>query len=154
MIDWIEFKLGEDETLRCDLCSNGIMGERYLKAEEEAIRELYPTATRFEILSRIPDRTWGEIGVKARKMGIHRTKEAKGESVREGRKKLKHSWSDAANERFDLVYPNLTRAHLLNAFSSRTWLSIVSHAQKRHLHRTREAVGREISIGREEARKK
>jgi hypothetical protein len=21
MIDWIEFKLGEDETLRCDLCS-------------------------------------------------------------------------------------------------------------------------------------
>ena len=129
------------------------MGARYLKTEDEVILRYYPTAPRFEILERIPNRTWDQIGAHARKRRIHRTSKAWGISVREGRKKLKHSWSDAANERFDLVYPNLTRAHLLNAFPSRTWPSITSHAQKRHLHRTREAKAREMNIGRENAGK-
>jgi hypothetical protein len=130
------------------------MGERYLKAEEEAIRELYPTATRFEILSRIPDRTWGEIGVKARTMGIHRIKEAKGDSIREGRKTHKDAWSDLQNERFDRLYPTETREELLAAFPNRTFVSIRSHAQKRHIHRSREATGRQMNIGREEAKRK
>ena len=129
------------------------MGARYWKTEDTVIEVHYPTASRADILERIPHRTWEQIGAHARKKGIHRTSKAWGNSVREGRKKLKHSWSDAANERFDLVYPNLTRAHLLNAFPSRTWLSITSHAQKRHLHRTREAKGREINIGRKNAGK-
>jgi hypothetical protein len=130
------------------------MGERYLKAEEMAIRTHYPTSRRWKILSIIPGRTWAAIGVKARKMGIHRTKEAKGDSICEGRKSHKNAWSDLQNERFDLLYPIRTYAQLLAAFPERSRISIRSHAQKRHLHRTREAVGREINIGRENARKK
>jgi hypothetical protein len=65
------------------------MGERWLKAEEAVIQTHYPTSRRWEILARIPGRTLVEIGAKARKMGIHRTKEAKGDSIREGRKSHK-----------------------------------------------------------------
>jgi hypothetical protein len=129
------------------------MGARWLKVEEEAIVEDYPTATRAEMLERIPDRTWNQIGVHARHMHVLRTTSAWGNSIREGRKKLKHSWSDADNERFDLWYPIRTYAQLLAAFPERSPKSIRSHAQKRHLHRTREAVGREINIGRRNARK-
>jgi hypothetical protein len=44
------------------------MGARYLKAEEAVILTHYPTARRWKILALIPDRTWEEIGAKARKM--------------------------------------------------------------------------------------
>jgi hypothetical protein len=124
------------------------MGARYLKTEDAAIEIYYPTASRDEVLKRIPNRTWGQIGVHARKMGIHRTTKARGNSIREGRKILKHSWSDEDNDKFDSYYPHSTRSALLNFFYPRTWLALQSHAEKRHLHRTREAVGRQIQIGR------
>jgi hypothetical protein len=130
------------------------MGARYLKAEEKEIVDHYSTASRAEMLERIPNRTWPQIGVHARHMRVLRTTTAWGNSVREGRKKLIHSWSDADNERFDLLYPIRTYAQLLAAFPERSRKSIRSHAQKRHLYRTRETVGREINIGREKAKKK
>ena len=128
------------------------MGARYLKVEETFIRAHYPTATRAEILELIPGRTWAQIGVHARRMGILRTTKARGDSIREGRKELKHAWSNADNERFDHFYPNATRERLLDAFPLRTWKSIQSHAQKRVVHRTREAAALQISIGRSNAR--
>jgi hypothetical protein len=129
------------------------MGARYLKVEEAVIRKYYPTAARWKIMGMMPDRTWAEIGVKARKMGIHRTSAAKGDSIREGRKLNPNAWSDEDNDKFNRYYPHSTRSALLEFFKPKTWLAIQSHAQKRHLHRTREAVGREINIGRENARK-
>jgi len=87
-------------------------------------------------------------------MRILRTTKARGNSIREGRKTLKHAWSDKDNEQFDLIYPTYTHVQLLLAFPSRTRKSIQAHAQKRHLHRTREAAGRQIHIGREDARRK
>jgi hypothetical protein len=129
------------------------MGERYLKAEEAVIRAHYPTSRRWNILALIPSRTWAEIGVKARKMGIHRNKEAKGDSIREGRMMLKCAYSDGENERFDRIYPTSTHAELLVAFPDRTLNSIFSHARRRHLHRTKEAKAIQMKIGREEAKK-
>ena len=129
------------------------MGARWLKSEEKAIVNHYSTASRTEMLERIPDRTWSQIGVHARHMRVLRTTIAWGNSVRQGRKTLKHAWSDKDNERFDAIYPIATRAQLRAAFPSRTWKSIQSHAQKRHIHRTREAAGREINIGRRNARR-
>ena len=124
------------------------MGARYLKTEDEVILRYYPTASRVEIMKRIPNRTWEEIGVHARKKGIHRTSKAWGNSVREGRKILKHSWSDEDNDKFDRYYPHSTREALLSFFYPRTWLALQSHAQKRNIHRSCEAIGREIQIGR------
>ena len=129
------------------------MGERWLKAEEEVIRTHYPTAPRAEILKLIPDRTWAQIGVHARRMRVLRTSETWGNSIREGRKTLRCAWSDEDNDRFDKLYPHLTRAKLLVAFPSKSWLAIRSHAQRRDLHRSVEATGCEINIGRERARK-
>ena len=124
------------------------MGARYLKYEEAIIRNEYPTASRARLLALLPDRTWEQIGVHARKMGVHRTSETWGNSIREGRKILKDTWSDRDNKRFDHLYPNATRALLLDAFPARTWISIQSHAQKRQMHRRREAISLQISIGR------
>jgi hypothetical protein len=128
------------------------MGARWLKKEEKEIVDQYSKASRTEMLERIPDRTWNQIGVHARHMRVLRTTSAWGNSIREGRKALKHAWSNADNERFDLLYPICTYAQLLAAFPERSPKSIRSHAQKRHLHRTREAVGREINIGRKNAK--
>jgi len=100
----------------------------------------------------IPDRTWEEIGVHARRMGIHRTTQARGNSIRAGRKEIKGAWSDEENERFDELYPYSARGFLLSAFYPRTRLAIQSHAEKRHLHRTREAISREIQIGKRNAK--
>ena len=130
------------------------MGARYLKEEETVIRSRYPTESKEEILKLIPGRTWAQIGVHARTMRILRTTEAWGNSIREGRKTLKHTWSDTDNLLFDTRYPVATHAQLLATFPGRSWLSIRSHAQKRGVHRTREAAGRQISIGRENARHK
>ena len=116
------------------------MGARYLKIEDTVIEVHYPTATKEEILELIPNRTWAEIGVHARKKGIHRTSKAWGNSVREGRKLHKDAWTDKDNDKFDRYYPQSTREALLNFFYPRTWLALQSHAQKRHIHRTREAV--------------
>jgi hypothetical protein len=129
------------------------MGERWLKAEEAVIQTHYPTSRRWQILALIPGRSWVEIGAKARKMGIHRTKEAKGDSIREGRMMLKSTYSDDENERFDKIFPTATHAELLAAFPDRTINSIFSHARRRHLHRTKEAKARQVQIGREEAKK-
>jgi hypothetical protein len=130
------------------------MGERWLKAEEEAIQTHYPTSRRGEILAMIPGRTWVEIGAKARKRGIHRTKEAKGDSIREGRMMLKKAYSFSDNMLFDKIYPTSTHVELLVAFPDRTLTSIFSHARRRHLHRTKEAKARQVQIGREEAKRK
>jgi hypothetical protein len=129
------------------------MGARYLKAEEAVIQSHYPTSRRWEILALIPGRTWIEIGVKARKMEIHRNKDAKCDSIREGRMLLKSTYSDAENERLYMIYPTATHAELLDAFPNRTIKSIFSHARRQGLHRSKEAKARQVKIGREEARK-
>lgn len=128
------------------------MGARYLKAEDEAIRKYYPTATRSELLQRIPDRTWPQILAYANRIHIHRTTKAKGNSIRVGRKKLKGAWSDGANAEFDRLYPITTLAELAVYFPYRTLNAISSHACRRGLHRTREATNREINIGRKKAK--
>lgn len=129
------------------------MGERYLKAEEVVIQSHYPTSRRWEILALIPGRTWVEIGAKARKMGIHRNKDAKGDSIREGRMLLKSTYSFTENVRFDRIYPTATHAELLDAFPKRTLKSIFSHARRQGLHRSKEAKARQVKVGRENARK-
>jgi hypothetical protein len=129
------------------------MGARWLKVEEAAIVEDYLTASRAEMLERIPNRTWAQIGVHARRMGVRRTTQARGNSIREGRKELNGSWTDEENDKFDSYYPYSTRSALLKFFHPRTWFAIQSHAEKRNLHRTRKAVSREIKIGRGNARK-
>ena len=53
---------------------------------------------------------------------------------------------------FNRYYPNSTRVGLIDHFYPRTWLSLQSHAEKRGIHRTREAIVREIKIGRENAK--
>jgi hypothetical protein len=128
------------------------MGDRWLKSEESEIVDHYPTASPAEMVLRIPERTWAQICVHARRMRVLRTTEARGNSIREGRKALKHAWSEKDNKRFDTMYPINTRAQLRAAFSSRTWKSIQSHAQKRHLHRTRGAAGKQINNGRSAAK--
>jgi hypothetical protein len=130
------------------------MGARYLKAEEAVIRARYPTSRRWQILALIPGRTWVEICAKARKMGIHRTKAAKGDSICEGRKLSRYLWSDSDNVKFDLLYPTATHEQLLNTFHTKTWISIRSHAEKRRIHRTKEAKARQVKIGREKAKKR
>ena len=124
------------------------MGERWLKAEEEIIRTDYPTAPRAEIVELIPDRTWGQIGVHARTMGVHRTSETWGNSVREGRKLLPDSWSVSENMQLIKFYPRHTRAEICAALPRRAWKSIRCHARRLDLSRTREAKVREIQIGR------
>ena len=124
------------------------MGDRWLKSEESEIVDHYSTASPAEMVLRIPERTWAQICVHARRMRVLRTTEARGNSIREGRGLLKHAWSIADNKRFDAMYPTATRAQLRATFPSRTWLSIQSHAQRRQLHRTREAAGNQINIGR------
>lgn len=131
-----------------------IMGARYLKIEDTVIEVHYPTAPRAEILELIPNRTWAQIGVHARKKGIHRASKAWGASVREGRKTLKDTWSDEDNKKLDTLYPHATHAQLLAAFPSRALTAIRDRAQRRGLHRTREARGRQIQIGRKEAKRK
>lgn len=128
------------------------MGARYLKAEEKVIVERYPTAPRAEVLMLIPNRTWAQIGVHARAMGIHRTTQTRGNSIREGRKVLRDSWSDADNMLLDRLYPTETRADLIAAFPNRSYIAIQLHAQRRHLQRTRYATGRQITIGRRNAK--
>ena len=127
------------------------MGARYLKEEEATIVADYPTASRAEILEKMPGRTWLQIGAHARRMGVHRTSQAWGNSIREGRKVLRGAWIDTDNERLDRIYSDATRVQLRAAFPSRTIRSILSHAQKRHLHRTHEAISNEIKTGRENA---
>jgi hypothetical protein len=128
------------------------MGARYLKGEEAVIRSHYPTSRRWEILALIPDRTWVQIGVKARTMGIRRTKAAKGDSICEGRKRSGYLWSDSDNVKFDLLYPTATHEQLLNTFHTKTWISLRSHAEKRDIHRTKEAKARQVKIGRRNAK--
>lgn len=129
------------------------MGARWLKVEEKVIVEYYPTASRAEILERIPNRTWAQIGVHARMMGVHRTTQSWGNSIREGRKAHKDAWNDKQNALFDQLYPTASRTKILAAFPKKTYIAIQSHAQRRHLHRTKEAGARQMNIGREEASK-
>jgi len=129
------------------------MGARYLKVEDEAIKAHYPTATRREILRLIPTRTWNQIGVRARRINVYRTTKAKGTAIIESRKESGYLWSDSDNIKFDLLYPGATQEQLLNTFHTKTWSSIRSHAEKRGIHRTREAIGRQMNIGRRNARR-
>lgn len=129
------------------------MGARYLKAEEDAIRDHYPTASRLEILELIPNRTWAQIGARARRMGVHRTSESWGNSVRDGRKLLPDSWSVKENLQILNCYPSLTCDEICAAIPHRSWNSITTHARKLGISRTKEAKVREIQIGRRKVRK-
>jgi hypothetical protein len=124
------------------------MGERYLKTEEETIRTHYPTATRDEILTLMPGRTWVQIGAHARKRGVHRTSETWGNSVREGRKLLPNSWDIGENIQLINFYPQHTRAEICAALPRRAWKAIRMHAHRLGIERTREAKAREIQLGR------
>jgi len=130
-----------------------IMGARYLKTEDTVIEVHYPTAPKEEILALIPDRTWAQIGVHARKKGIHRTSEAWGNSIREGRKSLKDTWSDEEDKKLEALYPSATYALLFATFPSRSMVAIRDRAQRQGLHRSPEAISRQIQIGRKNTRK-
>ena len=130
-----------------------MMGERWLKTEEETIRTHYPTAPRAEILALIPNRTWLQVSAHARRMGVHRTSETWGNSVREGRKLLPDSWTLAENLLLNQFYPQHTRAEICAALPRRAWKAIRCHAHKLDIERTREAKARQIQIGRGNARK-
>jgi hypothetical protein len=129
------------------------MGARYLKVEEEILRSDFPTVSRKEILEKISTRTWAQLSAHARRMGIHRTSEAKGNSVRDGRKKLKSAYSDAENDRLRRMYPVASRKELLAAFPKRTLNALQAHAYVLGVKRTREAKAREVKLGRKNARK-
>ena len=129
------------------------MGARYLKVEDEVLINDYPTAWRKEILDKIPGRTWEELSAHARRKGIHRTAKAKGDSVREGRKTLKNTWSDAENDKFRRLYPVVSYIHLLGAFPKRSISALHAHAYILKVKRTREAKASAVKIGRENARK-
>lgn len=129
------------------------MGARYLKTEDEVIVRYYPTASKEEILELIPNRTWAQIGVHARKKGIHRTSKTWGNSIREGRKSLKDTWSDGDEKKLEALYPHATYKLLFAAFPSRSMAAIRDRAQRQGLHRSPEAISRQIQIGRKNARK-
>ena len=46
--------------------------QRYLKSEEELLRELYPNAPKEDIIKALPGRTWIALRRKAEKMGLKR----------------------------------------------------------------------------------
>jgi hypothetical protein len=129
------------------------MGSRYLKVEETVIVEDYPFCSRAKILEKIPGRTWEQIGVHARSMGVHRTSQTWGNSVREGRKHLPDSWTLAENLLLNQFYPQHTRAEICAALPRRAWKAIRCHARRLDTARTREAKARQIQIGRGNARK-
>jgi hypothetical protein len=86
-------------------------------------------------------------------MGIYRTSEAWGNSVARGRRTLKSAYSDKENERFDRVYPVYTREDLLKFFPMRSLNALTTHAQRRQIHRTKEAIRKQVKIGRETTKK-
>jgi hypothetical protein len=129
------------------------MGARYLKTEDTVIAAKFPTASREEMLKRIPNRTWPQICAHANRKGILRTHQAKGNSIREGRKKLRGAWSDDENNRFNELYPVATHEELLLAFPNRSIAGLTSHAHRQRLFRSHEAKGIQLKIGRENARK-
>lgn len=129
------------------------MGARYLKTEDDAIRSHYPTASRAEILELIPNRTWSQIGARARNKGIHRTSKAWGNSIQEGRKLLSNAWTKEEEKKLIAIYPHATYKLLLATFPSRTFNALSMRAQHLGLHRTHEARCMQVSIGRRNARK-
>ena len=128
------------------------MGSRYLKTEDEVLFSDYPTASREKILEKIPNRTWPQLSAHARRRGIHRATEAKGDSIREGRKELRGSWTNAENDRFRRLYPVMSQKLLLDAFPKRSMSALSSHAYTLKVRRTREAKACAVEIGRRNVR--
>lgn len=61
------------------------MGNRYLKSEVLIIKEMYPSASKADILAALPGRDWTPIGRYARyRLGLHRTRKAIGLAVLAG----------------------------------------------------------------------
>lgn len=130
--------------------------DRYLKTEEDTIRERYPFSPAEEILEQIPRRSWTAISAHARTMGVHRTQEAKGHQMLEGRKK-KHTgnapsnfYSDEDIALFIELYPIASRTLIASKYPYRTRKGLNALAGRLGLHRTHEAKSAEI----ERAKKK
>ena len=71
-----------------------IMGNRYLKSENETLRSMYSYATKAEIMAKLPGRNWIAVSKYAQhKLGLYRSKKAKEDAVR-----LEHSQSKKAKE--------------------------------------------------------
>ena len=65
------------------------MGERYLKEENQTLIQMYPTATKSEILVAIPGRGWIALCIHAKRLGIYRTTAARGLQIWAGRIRAK-----------------------------------------------------------------
>ena len=58
------------------------MGNRYLKSEVLIIKEMYPSATKADIMAALPGRDWTAVSRYARhKLGLHRSRKAIGLAV-------------------------------------------------------------------------
>lgn len=60
---------------------------RYSEEKREVLRALYSDASKEEIMSAIPNRSWKSICERAHALGLHRSYAAKGKAIREGKKK-------------------------------------------------------------------
>lgn len=60
---------------------------RYSEEKKEVLRALYPDASKEEIMSAIPNRSWQSICERAHALGLHRSYEAKGRAITEGKVK-------------------------------------------------------------------
>jgi hypothetical protein len=60
---------------------------RYSEEKREVLRALYSDASKEEIMSAIPNRSWQSICERAHALGLHRSYAAKGKAIRVGKKK-------------------------------------------------------------------
>jgi hypothetical protein len=64
------------------------MGNRYLKSEVAALKAMYASATKAEIMAELPGRNWIVVCRYARfRLGLYRSRKAKGLAITAGRLK-------------------------------------------------------------------
>jgi hypothetical protein len=62
---------------------------RYSKEKKEVLRALYSDASKEEIMSAIPNRSWKSICERAHALGLHRSYAVKGRAISEAKTKKK-----------------------------------------------------------------
>lgn len=61
-----------------------------MKTELETLKAMYPSATKADIMEGISERNWAAVSKYARhRLGLHRTKSAKGRAMRVGKAEAK-----------------------------------------------------------------
>jgi hypothetical protein len=59
---------------------------RYSKEKREVLRALYSDASKEEIMSALPNRSWKSICERAHALGLHRSYAAKGKAISAGKR--------------------------------------------------------------------